>query len=348
VRHTAAAVLVAAALVTSACGGNDRPASATAPTASGSHSSGSHSSGARASGTGTSTQAAHSLTASTRLRLPVGVSREVVAVVGSDVVVLGGLAPGDTTTARTWRIDTRTAQVRRGASLARAVHDASGAVLGSRAFVFGGGAAATVADVQQWSTAGSGVSGSLPGPRSDSAAVVVNGTAYVVGGFSGSGMTKDVVATTDGRTFRVVGRLRVGVRYPAVAAVAGQVYVVGGALATTEGTAAGAQTAAVQRFDPRSGKVTVVATLPAPLAHAMAFGIGDALYVAGGRRGATAVRAIDEIDLRTGRTTVVGRLPQAVSDAGVAVVGDGVWLVGGETSGPGAPTSAVVAVHPRR
>jgi N-acetylneuraminic acid mutarotase len=284
--------------------------------------------------------------AATYLHLPVGVSRTVVVPQGSSsLLVLGGLAAGDSTTARAWRIDVGRAAAAAARPLAMAVHDASGATVPGGALVFGGGAATTVAKVQQWTTAGARVVGSLPQPRSDSTAAVIGGTAYVVGGFTGSSMARDVLATTNGRSFRRVARLRIGVRYPALAAVGGQLYVVGGALATTEGTANGAQTDAVQRVDPASGQTTVIGHLPAPLAHAMAFSLGGFLFVAGGRHGAVATSAIERIDVRTGRATRVGSLPLAESDAGVAVVSGAAWLVGGETSGPGAPVSTVLRLR---
>ena len=147
-------------------------------------------------------------------------------------------------------------------------------MLAGRAVVFGGGAATTVADVQAWDGRRTTTVGSLPQPRSDSAAASIGDTAYVVGGFTGQGMARDVVATTDGHTFRVVGRLRIGVRYPAVAAVGQYIYVVGGELATTEGTLAGGQTDAVQRIDPATGQVRVIGHLGHGLGHASAFAIG--------------------------------------------------------------------------
>jgi N-acetylneuraminic acid mutarotase len=278
------------------------------------------------------------------MRLPLGVSRTVAVAQGTDLVVLGGLAPGDSTTARVWRVDPIGRHVSAQKPLAQAVHDASGAMIGGRALVFGGGSSATVAAVQQWTASGASVRGKLPQPRSDSASAVVGATAYVVGGFTGAGMARDILATTDGRAFRVVGRLAIGVRYPAVAAVGGQVYVIGGALATTEGTASGAQTAAVQRFDPGTGKVKVVGSLPRPLAHAMAFAVNGNLYVAGGRHGSTATAAIVRIDVTNARTTAVGSLPRPLSDAAVAAVDGRVWLVGGETAGPSAPSNALIQV----
>ena len=278
------------------------------------------------------------------LRLPVGVSRTVVVVQGSSLLVLGGLAPGDSTTSRVWRVDPATHRVTVSRPLALAVHDASGAALAGSAYVFGGGAATTVATVQQWTARGGRRVAALPAPRSDSAAAVVGGTAYVVGGFDGRGMTRDVLATTDGRVFRKVARLAIGVRYPAVAAVGGAVYVVGGELATTEGTLAGGQTSAVQRVDPRTGRVTVVGHLSRPLGHATAFSVGGRLFVAGGRHGATATSSLVVVDPATGHDRRIASLPYVVSDAGVAVSGATAWLVGGETSGPAAPVATVLAL----
>jgi N-acetylneuraminic acid mutarotase len=262
------------------------------------------------------------------------------------LLVLGGLAPGDVTTSRVVSVDLTSRRATTAGALGEAVHDASGALLGGRAVVFGGGAAQEVSDVQAWSGGTSRVVGSLPIGRSDSAAAVLDGTAYVVGGFDGNGMTRDILATTDGRTFHVVGRLRLGVRYPAVAAAGGAIWIVGGQLATTVSTSMGAQTDDVQRFDPRTGRTTVIAHLARPLGHAMAFNLGGQLYVAGGRHGTVATARIWRLDLRTGRTTAAGRLPRAFSDAAAVVVGGSVWLVGGETSGPLAPLRTIVAVRP--
>lgn len=328
--------MLAAAGIVTACAGNAHPSGAPATSAS------SHTVRTTAGGAHAATSSGLTVTAVTRMHLPTGVSRTVAVADGTNLLVLGGLAPGDSTTARVWRIDPHGRRVTSAKPLAQAVHDASGAMLAGRALVFGGGSAATVAAVQQWTATGASVRGRLPQPRSDSASAVVGGTAYVVGGFTGRAMARDILATTDGRSFHVVGRLAIGVRYPAVAAVGGEVYVLGGALATTEGTASGAQTAAVQRFDPGTGKVTVIGHLPRAIAHAMAFTLDGNLYLVGGRHGPTATAAIMRIALTNARATVVGSLPQALSDAAVAVVGGQVWLVGGETSGPSAPSNRLL------
>jgi N-acetylneuraminic acid mutarotase len=281
----------------------------------------------------------------TVLRLPVGVSRTVLLASGTQLLALGGLAAGDTTTGRIWSIDTSAVAARQVGTLSAAVHDASGAFLGGAAVVFGGGAATTVAAVQAWVGRRTTTVGSLPQPRSDSAAATIGATAYVVGGFTGQGMARDVLATTNGRTFRKVGRLGIGVRYPAVAAVGGYVYVVGGELATTEGTLAGRQTDAVQRIDPASGQVRVIGHLGRGLGHATAFALDGRLFVAGGRHGATATADVIEVDVHNGGWRRVGRLPRAMSDAAAAVVGSVAWLVGGETTGPSAPVNTVLTLR---
>lgn len=279
------------------------------------------------------------------MRLPVGISRTVLLASAGRLLALGGLVPGDSTTARIWSIDPATLRARAVGALTVGVHDASGALLAGRAVVFGGGASTTVADAQAWDGRRTTTVGTLPQPRSDSAAATIGNTAYVVGGFTGRAMARDVLATTDGRTFRRVGRLRIGVRYPAVAAVGRYVYVVGGELATTEGTLAGGQTDAVQRIDPATGEVSVIGHLGHGLGHATAFASDGRLFVAGGRRGATATADIIEVSLDSGTPRRVGRLPRAMSDAAAAVIGQVAWLVGGETSGPAEPVDTVLSLR---
>lgn len=75
--------------------------------------------------------------------------------------------------------------------------------------VFGGGSPVTVGTAEGFSGAGTArVTGSLPAPRSDAAAVSIGGVAYVAGGYvayvaggyDGSKPDAAVLATTDGRT----------------------------------------------------------------------------------------------------------------------------------------------------
>lgn len=223
-----------------------------------------------------------------------------------------------------------------------AVHDASGAFLGHQAMVFGGGAGTGVSAVQEWHGSGSTVIGHLPEARSDTAAATTDGTSYIVGGFDGHALPRAVLATTDGRSFRTFATLALGVRYPAVAAAGGAVWVVGGQLATTEGTLAGAQTSDIQRIDIATGRVTIAGHLPTPLGHAAAVNLGGAIYICGGRVGSTASSRIWRLDPSTERVTAVGRLPMAYSDMAAVVVGGAAYLIGGETTGPGAPIKTIL------
>ena len=256
--------------------------------------------------------------------------------------MLGGLASGDVTTGRVVDVDTTHWTAAGAGQLREPVHDASGASLAGHAVVFGGGSASEVADAQLWTGSTSHIIGALPSGRSDSAAVTIGSTAYVVGGFDGTGMTRSVLATNDGRSFRPVVRLRQGVRYPAVAAFGGAIYVFGGELATTDATSAGGQSRLVQRIDPSSGRASVVGRLPWGIGHAMAFGLGGRLFLAGGRRGTVATDRIWQVDPATARLSPAGRLPQAISDSAVVGLGGSIALVGGETTGPFAPQSTIV------
>jgi N-acetylneuraminic acid mutarotase len=268
---------------------------------------------------------------------------------GSRIVVLGGLTTGDVTTGRVVAVDPNAWTSVHDGDLREPVHDASGAALGGgHAVVFGGGSSTEVANTQWWTDGSSRIVGALPGPRSDSAATTVGVTAYVVGGFNGSRMDRAVVATTTGRTFRTVAHLKQGVRYPAVAALAGKIYVLGGELATTEGTSTGPQSRLVQQVDPKTGRTRIVGKLPWGIGHAMAFTLGGRLFLAGGRRGTQATARMWTVNPANARLTPAGRLPQAISDSAVASDGPRVVvLFGGETGGPYEPQRSIVRVSLR-
>jgi hypothetical protein len=307
-----------------------------------------------AAGGSTTTTVSGAVTSMPRLharvvgRLADPVSRAVAVEMGSRIVVLGGLTTGDVTTGRVVAVDPNNWTSVADGELREAVHDASGAALGGHAVVFGGGSSSEVANTQWWTDGTSRIVGTLPGPRSDSAATTVGITAYVVGGFNGTGMDRAVVATTTGRTFRTVAHLKQGVRYPAVASLSGKVYVFGGELATTDGTSTGAQSRLVQQIDPKTGQTRILGKLPWGIGHAMAFALGGRLYLAGGRRGTQATSRVWAVNPTNARLTAVGRLPQAISDSAVASHGTrSVVLIGGETSGPYEPQRIIVVVSLR-
>jgi hypothetical protein len=311
--------------------------------------------------------------------LPAPVSREVV-VPGQHgrLIILGGLTPEGSSAAGVYSVRTGTGRARRIGALGVAVHDAAGAVTGGRALVFGGGSAASITTVQGFTLPG-GDKGATAGPaplpkaRSDLAAVTVGATTYLLGGYDGTRPDAQVLATTGGRAFRMVATLRVPVRYPAVAALGGKIYVFGGEAVT--GPHAGAPVTTIQAVDPARHTCTVAGRLPVPLAGAAAATLGGEVFVAGGessvpqppapgmgttqfrapRAGAVSepagaatatVSTIWAFQPATGRLLPAGRLQVPVSHAAVAVSGSRAWIVGGESHG--APIATVQMLRPNR
>ena len=292
--------------------------------------------------------------ATTHWRLPAPVSRPVALAQGSQLVVAGGLTHSGSSTANVTTLDPANGHVVAHSSLATAVHDAAGAALQGRSFVFGGGDSSVGRAVQQLSTTGRArVVANLPQPRADlsSASVTANGTttAYLVGGYDGSAPDTSVLATMDGTTFHQVATLRVGVRYAAVAAYDGALWVFGGVVN-------GAPTRTIQRVDLTSGKTTIAGQLPRPLSDASAFVVDNTLLVAGGlTTGNGRMATVWEVSPspttggaspKVGRLKAVAQLPMGASDMGVAVVSHGTsqvaYLVGGEVP---AATNQVVTVR---
>ena len=305
-------------------------------------------------------------------------SRMVVLPAPGGVVIAGGLSSAQTSTDGVYHLDTTTGSLQQTGVLAHAVHDASGGVVGGSGVVFGGGSTTTVASVQAFSStpspgaaqAGTSVS-SLPTPRSDSAAVTVGATTYIIGGFDGNAATADVLATTDARTFVKVATLAVPVRYPAVAASGRYIYVFGGeSVGGGNGGGAGGSPGSgsepanspvdvIQRVDPTSHTCVVVGHLPYPLEAAVAANIDGNIYVAGGDSptggarapgmgstqlngwasapgqatpGLTAIGDVWAFNTATGAIARAGELQVPVAHAGMAVQGGSAWIIGGEST----------------
>ncbi|MGH3415283.1 MAG: hypothetical protein ACRDSS_02340, partial [Actinocrinis sp.] len=288
-------------------------------------------------------------------RLSAPISREIALPGrGRRLVLLGGLN-GSTSANGIFSLDTGNGGLHQIGTLHAGVHDAAGAIVGGRGLVFGGGSPATTAAVQEF-PAGPSAAGALPTPRSDAQATTIGHTTYVVGGFTGSRPDPTVLATTNGRTFQSVAALPVPVRYPAVAALGGKLYVFGGE--SVAGPAAGPPVNDVQVVDPATRTAKVVAHLPEPLEASAAVVLGGTIYLAGGdtsarQRSRTGVgttqlepqvssrgsggldtlKTIWAFDPSTGRALVAGSLQVPVSHAGVTVLGSRAWLVGGESGG---------------
>jgi hypothetical protein len=167
-----------------------------------------------------------------------------------------------------------------------------------------------------------------------------------VGGYDGSAYLPQVLATTNGTSATSVANLKVAVRYPAVAALAGKVYAFGGE--TPSATATPTATSDIQRIDPRTHTTTVVGHLPQPLYGAAAFVIDGTIYVAGGQvPGGITLTQIYAFAPSSGRILAAGWLPQADAFAGYATVGTGAravgYLVGGEVTSQAGVDQAGVA-----
>ncbi len=292
----------------------------------------------------TTTVPVHLVAETATWKLPIPLARSVVLPVSTNLGVFGGLTAGSASSKVIYQIDPGAGLATQIGTMSPAVHDAAGAVIGSSYYVFGGGGTTETAAVQQFSFANSTkltgtVVTSLAAKRADLVTATVNGQTYLVGGFDGKQWLASVLSTADGMTFGTLAQLAPAVRYPAVAALAGKLYVIGGELSPKQ-----ADATAVQEIDVQSGAVTALTPLPAGLSHAAAVTLNGTIYVLGGRSGGHAIDTISMLNPSTGLLQPVGHLPAARSDMGVAVVGQTVYLVGGEGDNA-KPVSAVMTAR---
>jgi Kelch motif len=262
-----------------------------------------------------------------RRRLPVATSRSVAFADGPDLILAGGLTLAGSS-GRALRIPIASGPITADGHLAHPVHDAAAVTLGGARLVLGGGVTTQESWVQSVVLGGAGsVIGHLPAPRADLGAAVVGTEAIVVGGGVAGAADPRVLATSDGAHFRLVTRLPIAVRYAAVAAIGGLVFVIGGA-------AASGDVASIQVIDVAAGSARIVGHLGATLSHATAVVVGGSIVVAGGRHRGRAIDLIESIDPATFAVASAGRLPRPTSDAtGVSVDGLG-YLIGGEDAHP--------------
>jgi hypothetical protein len=311
-------------------------------------------------------------------QLPSGLAREVVLPSGRGLLIAGGLTPQATSTAAVRLLNPSTGGTTRVGRLAVPTHDAAGARVGGRTFVFGGGEQGSVATVQEVTAravpaqAGPArgtrrVAGRLPRPRSDLMAVTLGGTAYLLGGYDGASYDATVLATRDGRHFTVAARLAVPVRYPAVALLGRQIWVFGGQTShgitndiqriSLPGSGAGG---AGQTVGGRKVAAAVVAGhLPRPTTAAAAFRLGGALYIAGGQTAparpgqataspsATLTTSSAVLRYQPGHpAALAGTLPVPVANAGAGVLGSTAFLVGGDNGVRPVPTVTELRLVP--
>ena len=275
-------------------------------------------------------------------QLPWGISREVVLARGGELLIIGGLNQRSVTTSTVTQLDPVTGRTTWTGRLADASHDAAGALLGGRPFLFGGGVSGSIAAIQSLRLGHTAaVAGQLPGPRADLSSVTLGPAAYLVGGYDGASYAAAVLSTTDGTSFTTVAKLPVPIRYAAVAGTGNDIWVFGGE------TPAG-PTGIIQRVNITTGRAAVVGHLPAALSGATAFVLGGRIFVAGGQGAGTgaASRAVLAFDPARHSVTASGTLPVGVSNAAAAVVGGTAFVVGGHAGRRQLPSVTRVQLVP--
>ncbi|MGO9559314.1 MAG: PQQ-binding-like beta-propeller repeat protein [Acidimicrobiales bacterium] len=300
------------------------------------------------------------------LNAPLGRAVVLPADNGRSFVVAGGLLASGASAQGIYEVNPLSGAATQIGNLDAPLHDAAGIVLDGQGYVFGGGTVSPLPNAERVpSLGGKGETPTssqaratqlpvLAQARADDSAVTIGSVGYIVGGYNGSVGDAAVLATSNGRDYRVVADLPVPVRYAAVAAVGGDIYVFGGD--ATTGPRAGAPTATVQMVDPLAHRATIVGAMALPIDGASAATLNGVIYVAGGETvaaGASPSSTAKEVgsiyawSVSERRALLAGHLFAPVSHAGLAVVGSRAWLVGGEVA-PGVVGSDVQMFEPNR
>jgi hypothetical protein len=259
-------------------------------------------------------------------QLPGPLSRSVAMRIGPRVLLAGGLEPGDHSTGQVLTLDLAHGVVGHHTSLAEPLHDSAGAVLAGHPTVIGGGGTTELSVVQRqdarhrWH-----ITGRLPEARSDLSVIATADGGFVIGGYDGQTSPTEILRTTRGRQFEVVGTLPTGLRYGGVAYAGTSLWILGGEVD-------GHELDEVLRFDLVTGKVHRAGRMPGPLGHEAVVAVGTRLLVMGGRTSPTTVTdRMWWFDTTTRTWKHAGRLPYPVADAPWVTQGTSVFLFGGET-----------------
>lgn len=244
---------------------------------------------------------------------------------GAGIVVSGGLSAAGESTSTIFRLSATGASAAT-ATLPGPVHDAAATTIAGRLLLFGGGQFEGSNRIVSVLPGRPRVVGTLPQALSDLDAVTIDGRAYVVGGWDGTRTNSEIYAITAGGRASTVGRLALGVRYPAAAALAGRLIVAGGE------TTSGAPTRQAWSFDPATGGLVRLPDLPAATDHAAAAALGARVYVLGGLRHGAFTDAILSWSPGERRWRASGRLPSAIADLGAVSFDGGIATIGGRDS----------------
>ncbi len=285
-------------------------------------------------------------------RLNNSLSREAVFSTGTNqVLIAGGLNSSNLTTASMENLNLITGQQSSAGNLTTPVHDSAYATVGSNQIIFGGGSSNSNSIVQTVSGTSSQTIAALNQLRSDSSAVTVNGTTYIIGGYDGTAADSNILATNDGKNFINFANLIVPVRYAAVTYYNNIIYVFGGL--AVSGQNAGKPVNDVQAINTGTHQVSLLSTkLPQNLSGAIAVNINNEIFLAGGQSdhmqtyqtgmGTTQVSGINYTSTDTSSAIYVfnpltdallnaGSLQVPIANAGVVVNNGRAWIIGGES-----------------
>jgi hypothetical protein len=293
---------------------------------SGSHSGSTLSSSARAQATTAParTPPPAPLTVARALSLPAGRSGTAAAAFGSSIVISGGISPAGVSTATVFRIDAR-GKATVITPLPGPIHDAAAAELDGRLLTLGGGRSEGSDRIIQVLPTPRQI-GTLPQALSDLDAVVLDGVAYVLGGWNGSVTNRHIYAVRADGSAAPAGAFPTGVRYPAAGALGGQLLVAGGE------TTSGAPTSAAWSFDPATRRLMRLPDLPSPTDHAAGATLAGRFYVLGGLRRGLLTSAIVSWAPGESRWRQSGRLPTALADLAAVPFDRGIAVIGGRGS----------------
>ena len=196
--------------------------------------------------------------------------------------------------------------------------------LGGTVYVVGGEAATTPTDaIFQLDTKTNKLvpAGTFEEPIAEAGVAARGGSAYLVGGWTGSKYATAVLKFTPPSTVDLVGRLPVGVRSAAVVLLRNTLYVAGGR--TADGLSR--QLFAV---DIGSGAVTSLGQLPEAVSQAVLVVHGTKLYLLGGVDAAgDPVHTVISIDPATGRPAAAGRMVHDLPGAAAPPTATGALVV---------------------
>jgi outer membrane protein assembly factor BamB len=204
--------------------------------------------------------------------------------------------------------------------LPASTHDAAAVLRGRSVLLYGGGEAVSTPAVVRIDsrTAAARALHPLDEPLSDLGAASLQGSTYLVGGYTGTQYASAILRVGANGHTTTAARLPAGTRYAGVTTSGGKIYVAGGL--TTQG-----ESAAIYAFDPRDGSVVRVGSLPSPEAHAALAALGGNLYLFGGS-------SVLRISPGTGAVARVATLPQPLTDPNAVTVGNRIVVLGGGTN----------------